>query len=297
MLPATIDHLREYRIRSCGGAGYQLLANGCFGAVVAVFDKSFYFEVGGKLACVVPHDVPDGPMHLVVDLPTSLSWKSVGLEVGAPVRVTNNRVVVGRALSFDARFMKVWRPEARPVAWTVASLSRGILGLKQIARSRLRRNSLDLYPEPDCVNPAIVGLLAAFLCAKDFELEEPDIELKDLAAFVGLGGGLTPSGDDFLGGVMIALHAMGFVAACTAVWSVVGPVAEQTTNRISFEHLSYASQGQTIEPLEKLKHATLAGRIEEILALAEEVSRVGHTSGWDIVSGMLCGFEAAENAM
>ncbi|MEM8971901.1 MAG: DUF2877 domain-containing protein [Pseudomonadota bacterium] len=294
MLPATVDHLYRFPIRSCGVAGSNLIARGGRGAVVAVFDSSFYFDVDGTLACVVRADVPDGPMHLVLDVPTSLSWKSVGLEVGATVRIADRFVVVDRAFRFDATFMNVWRPETQRGTWTRASLNRGIRALKQIINSRLSAISLSDTLVHAYGGANVVRSLAA-ICNEHFELEGSDGDLKALSALIGFGNGLTPSGDDFLGGFMIALHVAGYFEACAAVWSIIGPVAEKTTNRVSFGHLSHASQGRTIEPLHTLAIAALGGRQEEISNLTDEIDRVGHSSGWDIVAGMIFGFEVVES--
>ncbi len=296
MLPATIDHLYAFPIRSCGVAAFDLIARGGRGEVIAVFDTSFYFDVGGELACVVRADVPDGAMHIVVDFPKSLSWKSARLEVGVPVEIKGHRLRIGQAWSFDAASLKVWRPSVHQGLWTGVSLSCGIRGLKQISRSRLLVAGSAALSMQEFATPEVIRSLAA-LCGDDFEREGGDVEPKGLSAAIGLGEGLTPSGDDFLGGIMIALHAAGFAKACAGVWSIIGPVAKQATNTISFGHLGHAAQGQTIEPLHNLAQATLRGRTEEIFALADDVNRIGHTSGWDSVAGMICGFEAVEKAM
>ena len=69
----------------------------------------------------------------------------------------------------------------------------------------------------------------------------PPTELRNL---IGLGPGLTPSGDDFIGGAMIALHTLGHgeLAAALAEW--VLPISRERTGKISFAHLSCAADGE-----------------------------------------------------
>src|SRR5262249_14736230 len=68
-------------------------------------------------------------------------------------------------------------------------------------------------------------------------------------ALIGLGPGLTPAGDDFVGGAMIALRAAGNVplAERIAAWAL--PLAATNTNRISRAHLECAAQGEGHEAL------------------------------------------------
>lgn len=97
-------------------------------------------------------------------------------------------------------------------------------------------------------------------------------------ALIGLGPGLTPAGDDFVGGAMIALRAFGHedVAARIAAWAL--PLAEARTSRISRAHLECAARGQGHEAL----HDWLDGFASADL---ERLSRIGHSSGLDAASG------------
>ena len=114
-------------------------------------------------------------------------------------------------------------------------------------------------------------------------------------ALLGLGEGLTPSGDDFLGGVLFGLRQQ----ECADFdetwidWDVVrGWVADAAplTNRISHAILSDLAEGHGPEPLHDLARETLRGGSREVVAgHAARVIRIGNTSGW----GLLAGFSAA----
>ena len=97
---------------------------------------------------------------------------------------------------------------------------------------------------------------------------------------IGLGPGLTPAGDDFVGGAMIALRAFdqADVADRIAAWAL--PLARTNTNRISRAHLECAARGEGHEAL----HAYLGsfGKVQ-----LEALSRIGHTSGLDAAAGAL----------
>jgi hypothetical protein len=101
-------------------------------------------------------------------------------------------------------------------------------------------------------------------------------------ALVGLGPGLTPAGDDFIGGAMIALRAYGTNAGYPALadriaaWAL--PLAQERTNRISRAHLECAAAGDGHEAL----HRYLVSFDRKYY---EQLARVGHTSGLDAAAG------------
>ena len=109
-------------------------------------------------------------------------------------------------------------------------------------------------------------------------------------ALIGLGAGLTPAGDDFVGGAMIALRAQGKpeVADRIAAWAL--PLAATNTNRISRAHLECAAAGEGHEFLHELL-SSLGDREKSEAALGK-LSRIGHTSGVDAAAGALLGMQA-----
>ena len=114
-------------------------------------------------------------------------------------------------------------------------------------------------------------------------------------ALIGLGPGLTPAGDDFAGGAMIALRAFGHArhADRIAAWAL--PLAKRRTNRISRAHLECAAAGQGHEALHRLLAAL--GRGDAVLASAvQALDRVGHSSGRDAAAGALLSLAAAADA-
>jgi hypothetical protein len=106
---------------------------------------------------------------------------------------------------------------------------------------------------------------------------------------IGLGPGLTPAGDDFVGGAMIALRSSGNgdLADRIAAWAL--PLAETNTNRISRAHLECAAQGEGHEAL----HGLLCSFDEKSL---QRLARVGHTSGLDAAAGALLALRLERDA-
>ena len=102
---------------------------------------------------------------------------------------------------------------------------------------------------------------------------------------LGLGPGLTPSGDDFLGGAMIALAALGEPGRARRLADLILPSAAHLTGKISVAHLACAAKGEGAAAL----HGALAvlarpepGAMGTALAA---IDRIGHCSGWDGLAG------------
>ncbi|HSG45121.1 MAG TPA: DUF2877 domain-containing protein, partial [Anaerolineales bacterium] len=126
-----------------------------------------------------------------------------------------------------------------------------------------------------------------------YSVEKLDVQGAIHAAekMIGLGPGVTPSGDDLL---------IGFLAG---LWSVAGenPVqvafihslgnkllhVSEKTNEISRTYLYHAAQGQFSSSLSTLAESIATGSHVEVAA--RSAMRVGHSSGMDSVTGMLIG--------
>jgi hypothetical protein len=107
--------------------------------------------------------------------------------------------------------------------------------------------------------------------------------LAELASrLVGIGYGLTPSGDDFILGVIAALSLQG------RDFSGLGTIIHAYDNPFSRTILEDASSGCFSEPLLALMNSLAGGTCPP--EAAEALLRVGSTSGRDTLAGMYFGF-------
>lgn len=119
----------------------------------------------------------------------------------------------------------------------------------------------------------------------------------DLPAFaaaaprvLGLGPGLTPSGDDFLGGIFFALaHARrgAWLAQLPAVQADLRERCRSATNVISAALLDDLMRGSSYRALHVCLAALQNGLQSDIVASAQGVLRIGATSGADLLAGLL----------
>ena len=131
----------------------------------------------------------------------------------------------------------------------------------------------------------------AFLraCAAD----DPDAATVVGERLLGLGPGLTPAGDDLVGAALFARRlvagsGIGGAGRWHAVADVMRAQAAVRTHRISAVLLGDMLDGEAYAPLHDLA-AALAGRssLETTIDAAARLTRVGHSSGWDMLAGFL----------
>ena len=104
-------------------------------------------------------------------------------------------------------------------------------------------------------------------------------------ALLGLGPGLTPSGDDFLGGMLIALATLPAPSLRAQLLELIENHAQQRTNAISIAHLRAAGAGAGHEALHDTLNSLLGGDPAALPAQLTAIDHIGHSSGWDALAG------------
>jgi len=116
--------------------------------------------------------------------------------------------------------------------------------------------------------------------------------LLNAEALIGLGAGLTPSGDDFLGGMLFALKILrtSYPALSFADFEIPIDSYRSRTHLISFTLLNDLKDGHAIAPLHSILNGLLSGESpENISPFVSQLTQVGHSTGWDLLAGLLTG--------
>ncbi len=119
---------------------------------------------------------------------------------------------------------------------------------------------------------------------------------------VGLGSGLTPSGDDFIGGLLFAARHLKTAYPGTIAWdqkSIDDMLvwARDRTNPISHTVLCDHAGGHGVDALHNLLVALERGsEQDEIIAHARRLVAIGSTSGWDMLAGLIVGMLSISKA-
>ena len=143
------------------------------------------------------------------------------------------------------------------------------------------------FPLTGAANAADV---LARACARD----DPSDAADAAVSLLGVGHGLTPSGDDFVGGAFFARAALAELGAGdAAAWSraaaTVRAAAREATNPISATLLGDLLDGDGWSTLHELVDALVANDTERAFNAAARLTRLGHSSGWDVLAGFLAG--------
>jgi len=108
---------------------------------------------------------------------------------------------------------------------------------------------------------------------------------------LGLGLGLTPSGDDFVGACLFARRLRGDFLSSPA-WQEAATnltrAAAVRSNSISAALFGDLACGAAYAPLHELA-AALRGSDAALLAAARALTAIGHSSGWDMLTGFMLG--------
>ena len=232
------------------------------------------------------------------------------LHVGQPVACRGGILrVSGSDLSADLRTASLWhvdlkglqidlRQRSTAQAWTVAWLElgkhrhrNGLSAMIQ-ALSPSRQNCVTSFEIIKTLVGRAVGLVPILMDAtRNVQVDNVITAIRPL---IGLGPGLTPSGDDFIVGYLAGLwSAGGSDPSRSRFMSSVGTWLSQAaacTNAISRTYIKSAVNGNVSEPI-----ATLAQRIghaksvDSVREATRTALQVGSTSGTDGVLGLLLG--------
>jgi len=275
------------------------------GRVAAVFQRSMHIEAGGSMLCVGEPSIGNGPLNAIVSAFPGTEWLSHAGKPGDAVAIKGRVLRVG-VLSLDARRAVTWMPSPWRSIWTKEDLLRGLTCVLDIARRRAPDDGLAKLALGTGQSGEATALeriaaprlreLAAWLraaVARDASAEVTS----GVTLLVGLGPGLTPSGDDLLCGATIALHGAGRREAALKLAAAVGAVTAERTTLLSRDFLRAAADGQGSELLHDAIEAILAGDVLELPSLVDALGRVGHTSGWDALAGAMMALSAYAEAV
>jgi uncharacterized protein DUF2877 len=241
------------------------------------------------LLVVALADVGGIPGGLLVEGATDL--RTVGVEPGMALTATPEGLAIPAAgVAIDVARARSWSP-ALPAAarLTPAALTAGsIAPARALAARRAPTGGLGPLlsgdarsddPWLDAARLRIERQLWAFGAGDMASVLGEAVEL------IGLGPGLTPSGDDYLVGLLAGLEAAGHLAH-PALATAVGHAAPGRTTAIGASMLAHAAHGHYAERLHDVLAAIGAGRIDGLARPIERAMAYGATSGADTLVGL-----------
>lgn len=259
----------------------------CEGRVGAVFTRSAYLDLGGTIVCVGVPELRRGPLNALVNSRSAVCEWLARIAPGEAVTGTPKRLRIGgMQLAFE--HARCWHPPRAALPVDRGRVARGVAQIRSVAAGRIPRDGLAFLVAggPSSNGLASAGHAAANALSRWLAGGMPEVPseaVHALSQLIGLGPGLTPSGDDFLGGALIALHVLGREPLAQALAAKLLPLCEHATHPISVAHVRAAAAGVGGEALHACLCAIVDARDPD--ACLEAIASTGHTSGWDALAG------------
>jgi hypothetical protein len=288
-----------------GGPARRALGFDSNWEVLAAFRRSVYcLSAQGGVLCIGPPSFGPGPLNILADLPPDLDWRDRGIRPGVPAHWDGTAIRLPPGFVFSCASARLWQPAVPLGPWDRAAFSANVQtlaaevrrlapqdGLAPFIPSLLLGGFLSPYGHglarglSQIAAPAIRDLRAWLesVMPPGCDLAPPPTSVERL---IGLGPGLTPSGDDLLGGMMIALRSLGWASLADAVGASVLALARSRTHAISYAHLACAAHGQGAGAVHDTMVALCSRGVPRLHEPIRDLGRLGHSSGWDALAGV-----------
>ncbi len=312
----TSDRELRYPVVAGGIWARNWLHDGGDASIIAVFRRSFYIRTTtDRLFCIGGPDLGLGPLNLIIcdsrNHGKGGGWSTDGIKNGDRAEARRGILRIGRTLALDGSELAGWSPETRLGPVSPARLRLGLSRMVSNAQAcappeglgtlipRLagkRRNSRALNAAGPIGAAAVAAIesLETWLSTVPSDSGAGYPPFPDRArGLIGLGPGLTPSGDDFFGGLMIGLRNFGMAQIAKTLWLGLQPDLATRTNLISIAHLEAAAAGMGHGAVHALLLALRAGETSAIDRTMMDVSAIGHSSGWDTLAGLVLAIRLA----
>ena len=303
----TQSHDSVIELRNVGEAAFRVLAAAQKGSVLAsVTDAVYMLSEQGELCWLIPMDsfMHQRAMQVIAPIPH--------LNVGISYEVVDHSLITSCGDILDFQHATVW------VSPTVSSNQ--IVSISSLSETLTSvADRLLAHQKPS----GLGDLINLIIRSRDHQVEASEISQKSVLSkkawpfvdgiiiatvendanliiaqgksLVGFGEGLTPSGDDFLGGfffsIQLVYHYYPEVMSLPIyTYSNFINQSKSLTNLISYTILKDHTDGHSVQPLHQFANGLLLGEsVDQLYLHVEQLISLGHSTGWDLLSGFLAG--------
>jgi hypothetical protein len=233
------------------------------------------------------------PFGLVITSPDPTPFAS--LQPDSPVTLEGTRLSIGDLL-IETDHAVHWSPSPNwaSIRTLFSTNPDRLLQLAALALDNAPSGSLlDLYsPES---SHAMQGLLSrirpnGMKLVEGLKTDNEALCLEGVKGLAGLGGGLTPAGDDFIVGVLLAAWAGLYGERSEGrgqMFNAIASTAASLTTTLSAAYLKSAAAGECIDHWHRLFAALDQPDVDVLAQATKSLMSIGHTSGADGLAGFL----------
>lgn len=294
--PASMRVIRLYG-RTAGAAVWPLLKNtvGGDGRVLAVYRRSLLWLAGPGFPLTLSAD-PGQRGPLVLEVEGGLAWLD-GVRQGDPVIRCGRWLHVGQCVQVDLVRLVPWSlpmPHLTPeTAGSLAEAIAHVLRAREPPAGDLAGLVLGRRVGAGWLRSATQRVAALYEGLTALNPTRVDEAVQGL---VGLGHGLTPSGDDLLVGALAALESLGEHAPrADQAWRLLRRAltrAAARTTTTSRQFMRWAVRGYYGETVRAVFAAAAQGQKPQLIRAIQNLLNVGATSGADTLAGIWLGTTA-----
>lgn len=291
------------------------------GVVVERFNRSAYVLVENRMFCIGLYSVGAGPITLLFN--SSIKLLPPEFEKGRSFRLSDEYLQFENGVCFELSSSTVYYSDVMPLLasaqaemfcasdWIDAIVRLECAphdGLSLLLCGSTRQTGPQLSPLALYVQSDIDSLFTMLRSVKRVidDHSRGQVSTAELLCdlftefrvrrLIGAGPGLTPSGDDFLCGVLHALYVRELGDVAMAVWKCNRDEFTERTNAVSATLIEHAAHGRIDESTGKLLVCLLgtnpAHLDQEQAQFSAQLNAIGHTSGWDWLTGFLLCLES-----
>jgi hypothetical protein len=262
--------------------------------VAAVFERSFYLRAGDLFVCVGEPAIGNGPLTLIAQTRAA----EIGLRPGQPAVISASGIAIGAVMLIYDRY-EPWQPPRwrQTPCPSLLAQARDAVVLRAATEAPVEgfgRAVADSYEPPTAFARMArkrLARLQSWLVDTIEERRAPAASPPDpVRNLVGLGPGLTPSGDDVLIGALALLDALAERHAHASLAHALRQTPAGLTSPLSHCFLRTAAAGHVGEHLHAAVASLVSGDADGAVAA---VRNIGHSSGWDMMAGAVTALTAS----
>ncbi len=275
-----------WAVATCGARALRVVRQARHGVVRAIFERSVLIELDSGFVCIGDRRIGDGPLNCLLRDPW---WFRHMPSIGAAVLPTSRGLGIVRGPELVVEATRSWSQPSWPVVPDKPALEKRLHDLTELIRLRaphdgLARSTRDIGDSDSPLSRRAMQGCATLRRALDpatspYETDEA------VAALLGLGPGLTPSGDDLLAGCVTTLFALDEMLRATTLAASIVRHAPQLTSPYSAALLAAAADGEVSGHWHDVLTSILSPRPLDHTRLTPLIDGFGHTSGWDMMAG------------
>lgn len=269
------------------------------GKVHSIYTKTINFiDKHHELYTIASENIANGPYFLIINT-GGIDLKSIDLEVGDPIKAVGNSILIGTHLKINiVAGSYLWTPKVlNQDSFNMSILRQNISYFNKIIVDKQSICGCKYYYlksilninnyKPQIIEKELAKKIGVFL--EDIELD--NICQESINSLIGLGVGLTPSGDDFLVGFVSVLSIIANNYANTIKKKIISSININviSTTDVSRKMLRIALSGKYGDSIFNFVNALLQNNKKLLNYSLEELLSIGSSSGMDLAIGIIMG--------